>query len=343
MAVGSVWTKNDAGVWVQGQPYFKTSNGWLTGGKIYEKTDATTWTLRYDADLTPPGVISLTNGTWNTSNMSYTMTVKLPADADTYGGCIKIGKTAYPTNPGVLDSNCYTNTQADGQPYWLWTGAANSTTTRTTPGGLVSGSKFYVSGWARDASGNWSTPFQFNGTVPYPPAPVKTLTTKTAYVNTTDSASWRSAYGWRTDNNYVYQGGDYNYQGFWFYGTQIASLLKNAHSVTKIEVYIQRVNSSHGIIGDGNIMVGHHDLTSQPSGSPGTNRVVGEYNLVDLGRGEGKWATVTSGWYSSFKSGSYRGLGTMYQTTGTSSSYYNICYGKGTSSGKLKLTWTEYV
>ena len=53
--------------------------------------------------------------------------------------------------------------------------------------------------------------------------------------------------------------------------------------------------------------------------------------------------TVTSGWYSAFKSGSYRGLGTMYQTTSNTSSYYNQCYGKGTSSGKLKITYNQYV
>jgi hypothetical protein len=200
-----------------------------------------------------------------------------------------------------------------------------------------------VSAWAKDVSGNWSIPANTTWTFPYPPAPTSTLVTKSAYVNTTDSASWRSNYGWRTDNNYVMQGGPDNFQGFWFYGTAIASLLKNAHSITKAELYVQRVNSSHGIAGAGNIYIGHHDLTSQPSGSPGTNRVIGETNLVDLGRGEGKWVTLSSSWHDDFKSGAYRGVGAMYATTSVTSSYYNQMYGAGTSSGRLKFTWTQYV
>lgn len=345
MATGSIWIKNSAGVWVQGKPYFKhATSGWLAGGYAYQKQpDNVTWTQKYDADTTPPGIISLTNGTHNTTNKTYSMTVTLPSDADVKQGCIKVSTTGYPVNPGVLDGNCYTNIQPDGEPYWLWNGTPGEVTQRTTPGTLVPGTKLYISAWAKDDSGNWSTPFQFTPTVPYPPAPTKTLTTKTAYVNTTDSASWRSSYGWRTDNNYVYQGGPDNFQGFWFYGTACATLLKNANSITKVEVYVQRSSTSHGIAGDGNIMIGHHDLTSQPSGSPGTNRVLGEYNAVDLGRGEGKWVTLSSDWDNEWKTGAYRGLGTMYSTTSVTSSYYNICYGKGTSSGKLKFTWTEYV
>jgi hypothetical protein len=344
MATGSVWIKkgDSTNEWFQGQPYFKhATSGWLLGSKIYEKTDATTWTLRYDGDATPPAAPTLTS-TYNTSTLTWSAKITAPADADTAKVCIKVSKTAYPTNPGTQDANSPTNVQADGTPFWLYNTTAGTVSTRNLTG-MVSGTKYYVSVWAADASGNWSTATNATFTFPYPPAPTKVLTTKSAYISTTDSASWRSNYGWRTDNNYVYQGGPDNFQGFWFYGTAIRSLLANAHSVTKMEIYIQRSSSSHGVAGDGNIYVGHHDLSSQPSGSPGTNRVLGEYNIVDLARGEGKWVTITSSWYDEFAAGTYKGLGSMYSTTAVTSSYYNICYGKGTSSGKLKITWTEYV
>jgi hypothetical protein len=343
MSVGSVWRKNSSGVWVTGQPYFKsTSAGWLVGANIYEKTNSTTWTLRYFSDTTPPAVPVVSGGIYDTVNRDYTLTVKAPADADVVQACIKASQTGYPVNPGVQDGNGPTDVQADGTPFWLWNTTPNASSTRVKTG-MVSGIKYYWSVWVKDSSGNWSAPVNFYFTFPQPAAPTKTLTTKSAYVNVTDSASWRSNYGWRTDNNYVYQGGPDNFQGFWFYGTAIASLLSNAESLTKAEIYIQRSSSSHGIAGDGNIMLGHHDLTSQPSGSPGTNRVVGETNVVDLARGEGKWVTMQSAWHNNFLNGDYRGVGCMYQTTSVTSSYYNIMYGKGTSSGKLKFTWTEYV
>lgn len=342
MATGSVWFRDEAGTWVQGQPYFKYgTSGWLLGGKIYEKTGSTTWTLRYDGDVTPPSAPTLTN-TYDATDRTYTVKVTAPSDSDTSKICVKLSKTSYPTNPGVQDSNSPTTTQPDGSPFWLYTTTPGGTSNRTTTS-MIAGQKYYVSAWAADASGNWSAVTHSSFTFPYPATTTKKLTTKTAYVTTTDSASWRSNYGWRTDNNYVYQGGPDHFQGFWFYGSAVRSLISGAHAVTKIEIYLQRSSSSHGVSGDGKIYVGHHNLTSQPSGSPGTNRILGEYNIANLARGEGKWVTVTSSWYDEFKSGEYRGLGTMYQTTSVTSSYYNILYGKGTSSGKLRITWTEYV
>jgi hypothetical protein len=341
MAFGTIYIKTVDG-WKPGPLYTKDATSWKPVVHLYEKTAPTVWTERFNADLVPPGVIVFSAGAHNTTTKTYSVTVKLAADVDVTGGCLKMSKTAYPTNPGVVDANSFTNTQADGQPHWSWTGAPGSTTTRVTPA-LSSGTKYYVTGWTRDASGNWSAPTQYTTTTPLPPAPSKVLTTKTAYVTCTDSASYRSSYGWRTDNNYVYQGSGDNFQGFWFYGTAIYNLIKNAYDLTKVELYVQRSSSSHGIAGDGNIMIGHHDLTSQPSGSPGSNRVVGEYNAVDLGRGEGKTITLKSDWHNNFLSGEYRGIGMMYGTTSTTSSYYNICYGKGTTSGRLKFTWREYV
>lgn len=339
---GSVWIKNTAGVWVEGKPYFKhETSGWLPGGTIYEKTDSTTWTTRYVGDSGPPGSPTLVNSA-NTTTMTYTATITAPADADVAQGCIKISTTGYPVNPGVEDENSKNQIQADGTEFWIYPTTPGAVSVRNLPS-RVANTKYYISVWIKDTQGNWSAPTQSLYTFPNPPAPVKTLVTKTAYVDTTDSGAWRADQGWRTDSNYPYQGGPYAFQGFWFYGTKIAATLAKAHTITKIELYVQRVNSSHGVSGDANIMVGHHTLASQPSGPPGTNAVTGEYNTHDLARGEGKWATITSSWYSSFKSGAYRGFGIQYGTTSVTSAYYAYCYGKGTSSGRVKLTWTEYV
>jgi hypothetical protein len=261
MATGSVWVKNSEGTWVQGQPLFKhETSGWLSGSKIYEKTDSTTWTLRYDGDVTPPNYPAL-SGTYDATNRIYYPKITAPADVDTTKVCIKVSTAGYPSNPGVFDSASSTQVQSDGSVFWLYNATPSSISTRRLTG-MVAGTKYYVMTWAADVSGNWSAPTYTYFTFPYPTTTTKTLTTKTAYISTTDSASWRSNYGWRTDNNYVYQGGPDNFQGFWFYGTAIRSLLANAHSVTSIQIYLQRSSSSHGIAGDGNIMLGHHDLCS---------------------------------------------------------------------------------
>jgi hypothetical protein len=342
MAVGSIWLKDNNGTWVTGQPYFKHgTSGWLLGGNVYEKTGPTTWTLKYTGDTVPPAAPPLWVNTYDTVNRTTTAVFTAPTATDVVKMCCKISKTGYPTNPGVLDANSPTTVQNDGTQFWIWNTTPGGKSTRRHTG-FIAGTKYYMSAWAMDAAGNWSAPTNYTWSFAYPPAPTKTLTTKSAYVSCTDSASWRSAYGWRSET-YVYQGSDYNYQGFWFYGTAIATLLKNAYDITSVQIYVQRLNTSHGISGDGNIMIGHHAFTSQPSGSPGSNGVVGEYNAVDLARGEGKWVTLNSAWDTEFKTGAYRGLGMMYSTTSVTSSYYNICYGKGTSSGKLKFTWREYV
>ena len=341
MTTGSIWTKNANGVWVQGQLYAKSqATGWARGVEVWQKTNSTTWTRIYDGDITAPGMPTVTY-TNDASTLFTAFRITLPTDTDTVRGCLKVSKTGYPTNPGVYNSaDSYVGPgEADGQPFWLWDGKPGQVSVRDV-GGRIAGQKYYVSVWAQDDSGNWSAPRQLSFTMPYPPAPAKKLVTKSAYVNVTDSASWRSAYGWRTENNYVYQGGDYDWKGFWFYGSGIASLLKNANSLTKAEIYIQRNSSSHGVNGDGNIMMGFHSRTSQPSGNPGS--ISSAYNIVDLQRGEGKWATIKSQWYGSILNGDIKGFGTDYATTSVTSSYYNICNGSGTSSGRLKLTWTEY-
>lgn len=341
MPTGSIWIKNSAGNWVQGPLYVKTpTTGWARGYEVYQKTGASTWTMIYDGDITPPAAPT-SNNSYDASKKYYNAQVVLPTTSDTVRGCIKVSTTAYPVNPGVVtsgDTFTYANS-VDGTPIWLWDAIPGGAYTRRFTG-MVSGKKYYVSAWAQDDSGNWSSPYHYTFTFPYPPAPTKTLVTKSAYVSVTDSASWRSAYGWQNDNTYVYQGGDYDWRGYWFYGSGIANLLKNAESLTKVEMYIQRVNSSHGIAGDGNIMLGYHGYSAQPGGTPAV--VSGKYNVVDLARGEGKWVTLNNAWRASILSGSIKGFGLDYGSTSVSSSYYNYCYGRGTSSGRLKLTWTEY-
>lgn len=347
MPQGSVWIKNDSGVWVTGTPYFKhATSGWLRGVEAYEKNvNDTTWDLIYDADITPPSspqVSGSTNPpTYDNEAMRYRPLVILPSESDTVAGCMKVSSVGYPTNPGVLDGDCQTTVQYDGYPAWLWQGTPGSGATQTRSWGpMVGGRRYYASFWAQDDSGNWSAPTTRTFVFPNPATPTPSLVTKTAYVNTTDSASYAN-FGWRSGYD-VYQGGGYNDQGFWFYGTQIKSKLANAHSITSIQVYVQRKNTSHGVSGDANIRIGRHGFTTQPSGSPGSNPITGEYVALTLKRGEAQWETLPSAWYSYFKSGTYRGVGLQYDYTSYTSSNYAICNGYGTSSGRIKLTWKEY-
>lgn len=346
MAFGQIYYKNASDVWVAGKPYFKYgTSGWLAAGSILEKEgDDTTWTEIWNGDNVAPAqpnaLYSYGDTYYDNNNGIWKPVFITPADADVSRMCVKMSKTVYPGDPGVDDSYSAHDTQPDGSQFWIWDTYPNQQIQRFNYG-MIAGQSWKFSLWCEDTSGNWSPVRQGSFTFPQPDAPSQTLVTKTAYITTTDSASYAD-WGWRSGYD-VYQAGGYNDMGFWFYGTKIKSALVNANSITSIQVYVQRKNTSHGVYGDANVRLGHHALTTQPSSSPGSNPITGEYVAGGLTIGEGKWFTVPSTWHSYFKSGSYRGFGLQYTYSSYTSDNYMIAYGYGTSSGKVKLTWKEYV
>lgn len=343
MPTGQMWRKNDSGVWVKSGVLFKSSTqGWVKAVTGHIKNgDDTTWDLVYDQDVTPPPAPSFGSRYTYTDTKKFRQYIQMPSTSDVVRGCFKVSKTGYPTRPGeVTSGDTFTYADdSDGQPFWLFDKSPGSNVQRNFQSASYS-TKYYLAAWAQDDSGNWSAPVTTSFTFPAAPAPTKKLVTKTAYITTNNSASYAN-FGWRS-GDILYQAGSYGDKGFWFYGTKIASALKNAESIDKIQIYVYRRNTSHGVSGDAQVHIGRHGLTSKPSGSPGSNPITGEYTIGKLKRGEGQWFTLPSSWYKYFKSGSYRGLGVEYGTTSYTSDRYAIFNGYGTSSGKVKLTWKQY-
>lgn len=338
------YTKNDSGIWVRSDSQYVKypSVGWKRVTDVMEKTGATTWTGRIVTDVTPPGPPIISNVSTSFDPNLITMSVKLPSDPDVVGGVMKLWHSAYPTTPTGSNGIVTTQPQADGKSWSNIDGPPGKTFSRRIDG-ATPGRKYYMRAWAVDQAGNWSSPASYYLQFPYPPAPAPKLVTKTAYINVTASGSWnRTSRYWRNDSaaKHVYQGGDGHWDGRWFYGSAIKTALAKAHQIQEIKVYIQRVNSQHGVSARAQSRIGAHNQTSRPSGAP--NALKSVTNGPALLRNEGAWWTVPSGWHAGFKSGGNAGLGLYAGATSYTHPNYLIAHGHGTSSGRIYLKWTEY-
>lgn len=344
--MAQVWTKDQDGNWVPGLPLIKGSTGWVNGNIIYEKTGSSTWTVRWTRDTTPPAApgLSLSGGT--TTN-PLTVTVTAPSASDTRLVRVKVSTSAFPTSTSKSDSYYY-SIQQSGEPWSDWTVTPSQVRTKlfypqnmVPLPSLVANTTYYFTAWAQDTSFNWSTATTASFKCPAPPAPAPVPVKKSAYITTTDSGSYSAQYNnWRTDSNYVYQAGSQDWRGLWFYSTKIKTQLAKATSIAKMQIYVQRVNTAHGVSGGANVDLVAHKLASQPTGDP-IGSMTGHSTVGTLTRGQGAWFNVPSGWWPSILSGTYKGLGLRFGTTSYTDNDYMYAYGAGTSSGKIYIEWWE--
>lgn len=334
MGQGHILTKNQDGTWHSGFPLVRKSTGWVRGNLGYVKTAPTVWTLRYDGDYTPPAAPTMSVNAAGTS-----ITVKSPVAADLSIIIVKRSTSAYPTNT-AQDANFDKTMQPDNNwwsQYW-----AKSAGSRTMPLKYAAGTRIYFSAWSLDSHGNTSSVGHYTAVVPKPAAPpVPVKVTRSAYIDATSSGSWRDT-GWRTDNNYVYQAGSGGgHAGFWFYSNRISSALSKAISINKMQVYIQRVNSVHGVSGGATVQFTSHRLQNRPAGSPaGLINVMGQPGT--LTRGQGVWFNVPSNVFEAFRTGWHVGFGLQYGATSFTDPHYQMAYGAGTASGRVYVEWVEY-
>lgn len=175
--------------------------------------------------------------------------------------------------------------------------------------------------------------------LPNPPAPVIPATPpdaptappviRTVPVQPVDAAYW-SQWGWRTDG--LIQGGPAN-RAHWWYGTAVQAA-RAGGVIVGGSVYVERLNTAHGVNGAANVRVGVHTQAERP--------VSGESQLAEvaavrtLARGKGTTVPLTAAQVAALNAGA---LGLGLEPGG--SSYSSPDYLRATiggASGALSLT-----
>lgn len=339
--MGQVWFKKDDDTWVPGKFSRRSNTGWSTGKIIYRKANSTTWTNIVQADTTPPTTPAAPVMTINTTTKVTSIKVTAPSDADIVRGVLKWGRTGYATSPTDTTDGMYFNLrnsmpQADGQSFSDFTLNPGEVKTKVTGASEIAGSTEYVTFWVQDSSYNWSQRAIASVKIPTPVATTPAVVNKTATYSPIDSGSWndQSDY-WRTDNNYVYQGG-LMWVGNWFYGTQISSALAHAKTITKMTIKITRANTVHGVPGAAQVWLTAHKLATQPSGNPAAYDSTA-INVGSLGRGQSLTFNVPSAWWPYFLNGTYKGFGLYAGTTSFTDVKYMYAYG----NAAVHIEWTQ--
>jgi hypothetical protein len=322
---GDVWVKRPDGTWAKSgmPPYAKTSTGWHRITAIYAKTGSSTWTQRYSRDLTPPAPpVSMS---FAMSGTTLNVSVKAPATADVATIVLQWSFTGY-------------HGSQYEQPRAGINVTPNQTVTFSYPS-QKSGESYYWTAWAVDSSGNTSTALTGRYTVPNLYVP-PTLVTKVAYLYPSSSATYvQDGSYWRSDSNFVYQGG-LNQYGQWFYDTRIIAALIKAKHVLDMRIQITRANTVHGVSGPAGVYLTAHTLANQPAGNPAGSNTPSLY-VGTLNRGETKTFEVPSSYYAGFLSKQYKGFGLYAGETSYVDPKYLYALGAGSPSGKLYVQWQE--
>jgi phage minor structural protein len=166
------------------------------------------------------------------------------------------------------------------------------------------------------------------GTAPNAGTTSTTTTTWTA----TSTQSWRDAYGgWRSDNNYVYQG-EYssygNHRGCAFFNYSDIQSKLAGKTVKNVQLYLSR--RAGGTNAAQAVNVYTHNLTSA-SGTPVLTlhkSSAGSYSV-----GQAKWITIPNSVGDSLKSGTAKGIA-LYSSSGSPYMTFD-----GGSKVQLKITY----
>lgn len=341
MAYGSIWVKRFDGVWVLvPQIYARNAVGWKRIQNVLMKTTATSWTSRINTDSVPPASPAITiTGGW----VNPVIGITAPSDADQVAIVVKRSTVKYPVS--YLQDNEFDKTIQPDYNYWsqFWLAPGKHANRSFS---YPVGTKFYLSVWAYDANGNYSTPTNFSYTIPTPAVPAAPVRVhKGATLYPTESLTWRVVdNSWYTANNYVYQGGTHDARGFWFYGNQLFNIVSNATRITTMQLWIERVNDGAGVGGYASIRPAIHNWQNRPAGSPysapGYNFTPGTEN-GSLQHGQGEWITIPSSSYGGFLNKTLAGFGLAYGATSFTDNKYFTAYGAGTQSGKVWMEWDE--
>lgn len=146
-------------------------------------------------------------------------------------------------------------------------------------------------------------------------------TTKTW--SSVDSGSWRTTYGWRSDNDDVYQGQWSGYglhKGLWFFDDSNIRSTLSGKSILGIRLRLTR-RSSGGFSSAQTPTIRHHNYSTkslaqaEPGGGSAGEGEAGEPLLSSANVrseswswGETDWVTITTGWGPAIRDGFIRGF-----------------------------------
>ncbi|MBY0077981.1 phage tail protein [Priestia aryabhattai] len=155
--------------------------------------------------------------------------------------------------------------------------------------------------------GQIASTFTFPSSAPpeTPPAPDKTYTWKA-----TSSKSWRDTSGWRSDNNYVYQGewsGGGNHRGLWFFNSADIRAKLAGLTIKRVRLYMTRL-SKGGSSSAQKPTIWMHSYDSPPSGTP---LLAASFTpTTSFAWGDpGKWVTLPNNFGTDLQSGARKGIG----------------------------------
>lgn len=199
--------------------------------------------------------------------------------------------------------------------------AGTTTPTYTTGGGICYD-------WA-DSS--LDPKFDPGSAVPPPPA----TETKTKIWSSVGGASWRTIYGWRNDNNYVYQG-DWNggglHRGYWIFPSDMWNTLQG-RTIKRIRFYCTRLNKG-GQSAAVTVDFYNHRYTSVANAKADSDpKRYGAREDVTFRWGQSRWFDLPSSWFADFASGTAKGV--CIYTASTANSRYALFSPKA----KIEVTY----
>lgn len=345
--MGQLWQKVADDLWVEGEPYARSTSGWKKGSAYYQK-NGTVWVKLWEKDVTPPLAPTITSLTYSNTTKYVTIKVKTDSSVDIKSLDVRRSIYAYPTG---------TTTSSESFPGNTKTVVRDTEYTFNVPF-TKTNVTFYYSVFAFDADGNRSVraiksifvPTPVVPTSPPPPDKVVTQpkpgtttqptspapTVYKAVIKTTGSRSWTSDYDkWYAN---VYQGGLNDYKGCWFYSTRLTNVTKVARKIRKMTIRITRSSSQNGVPGEANVWLMMHDRTS----ASGTPSFFPRVKIGTLGRGETHtFAVPQSFWDNLQRQTKWKGFGLRGGNIAYTSPDYLVAYGYGTRSGEIYIEYEK--
>ncbi|MBS7531378.1 phage tail protein [Hazenella sp. IB182353] len=154
-----------------------------------------------------------------------------------------------------------------------------------------------------------------------PPTPPTPKPTTYAYTwNATSTKSWRTTYGWRTDNHYIYQGqygGWGNHKGLAFFNYADIQSKLEGKTIKSVSLYLSR--RSGGANAAQSVHVYTHSLTSA-SGTP--EGEIAKINAGSIAVGRSARLTLPKTTGDKFKDGSAKGI-LLYASSGSPYAIFN--------------------